>query len=190
MDPIPNVLPEARGVVALNRAFLAVADKRPAEALTFFEAGAQQAAAISLPDFGARITMLNGLVAWSGGDVAEAEKLFRAAIAALPGDEGPHFYLAQLRAAKGDAAGAAPRSSRARRRQRIHSIARFRCSRSRSSRSMAASSGIEADQAQSMARVIALRQEAVNAARRSFAIAGAQLCVTPQLCRRSSVSRQ
>lgn len=106
VDPIPGVLPEARGVVTLNRAFLAVAGKRPAEALAFFQAGEKLAASINLPDFGARITMLNGLVAWSGGDTAQAEKSFRAAIAALPGDEGPHVYLAQLLAAKGDEAGA------------------------------------------------------------------------------------
>ena len=107
VDPIPGVLPEARGVVALNRAFLAVAAKRPAEATKFFQAGEKLAAGISLPDFGARITMLNGLVAWSGGDTVQAEKSFRAAIAALPRDEGPHAYLARLLAAKGDPAGAA-----------------------------------------------------------------------------------
>jgi hypothetical protein len=107
VDPIPGVLPEARGIVALNRAFVAVAGKRPAEALAFFQAGEKQTASINLPGFGARITMLGGIVAWSGGDVAAAEKAFRAAIAAQPGDDGPHVYLAQLLAANGDAAGAA-----------------------------------------------------------------------------------
>jgi hypothetical protein len=106
VDPIPGTLPEARGIVALNRAFLAVAGKRPADAKAFFEAGEKLTTGIALPDFGARITMLRGLVAWSGGDLVEAEKSFRAAIAALPNDEGPHAYLAQLLAAKGDAAGA------------------------------------------------------------------------------------
>ena len=106
VDPIPGVLPEARGIVALNRAFLAVAGKRPTEALAFFQAGEKLAASISLPNFGARITMLGGLVAWSGGDTAQAEKSFRDAIAALPSDEGPHVYLAQLLTAKGDEAGA------------------------------------------------------------------------------------
>jgi hypothetical protein len=106
VDPIPGVLPEARGVVALNRAFLAVAGKRPAEALAFFQAGKKQAAGISLPDFAARITLLGGLVAWSGGDMVQAEELFREAIATLPGTQGPHIYLAQLLAAKGDESGA------------------------------------------------------------------------------------
>jgi hypothetical protein len=106
VDPIPGVLPQARAVVALNRAFLAVAAKRPTEALSFFQAGEKLAPSISLPNFGARITTLSGLVSWSGGDMAEAEKSFRAAIATLPSDEGPHVYLAQLLAAKGDEAGA------------------------------------------------------------------------------------
>jgi hypothetical protein len=106
VDPIPGVLPEARGVVALNRAFLAVANQRPAEALALLQAGEKLAADISLPNFGARITMLGGLVAWSSGDIAQAEKLLRAAIVALPDDEGPHVYLARLLAAKGDDAGA------------------------------------------------------------------------------------
>jgi tetratricopeptide (TPR) repeat protein len=106
-DPIPGVLADARGVVALNRAFLAVAAKRPTDALAFFNAGQKLAAGITLPDFGARITLLGGLVAWSGGDTAQAEKSFRAAIATLPGDEAPHVYLALLLAAKGDEAGAA-----------------------------------------------------------------------------------
>jgi hypothetical protein len=107
VDPIPGVLPQARGVVALNRAFLAVAAQQPAEALTQFQTGEKEAASINLPGFDARIRMLGGLVAWSTGDMVQAEKLFRAAIASLPGDEGPHVYLAQLLAAKGDAAGAA-----------------------------------------------------------------------------------
>jgi hypothetical protein len=107
VDPIPGVLADARGVVALNRAFLAVAAKRPTDALALFKAGEKLAAGIALPDFAARITLLSGLVAWSGGDTAQAEKSFRAVIAALPDDEAPHVYLAQLLAAKGDEAGAA-----------------------------------------------------------------------------------
>jgi len=114
VDPIPGVLPEVRGIVALNRAFVAVAERRPADALAFLQAGQKLtatagqtlAASISLPNFGARITLLAGLVAWSGGDVAQAEKLFRAAIVTQPGAEGPHTYLAQLLAANGDLAGA------------------------------------------------------------------------------------
>jgi hypothetical protein len=106
VDPIPGVLPQARGIVALNRAFLAVAAKRPTEAQAFFKAGETLAASITLPDFDARVIVLGGLVAWSAGDTAQAEKSFRAAIAAVPNNEGPHFYLAQLLTSKGDETGA------------------------------------------------------------------------------------
>jgi hypothetical protein len=106
VDPIPGVLPAARGVVALNRAFLAVAGKRSAEALEYFQAGQKLAASIALPDFSASVTTLSALVSWSAGDMVEAEKSLRGAMVALPSDEAPHFYLAQLLAAKGDEAGA------------------------------------------------------------------------------------
>jgi tetratricopeptide (TPR) repeat protein len=112
-DTIPGVLADARGVIALNRAFLAVAAKRPTDALAYFNAGEKLAAGITLPDFGARITLLGGLVAWSSGDTAQAEKSFRAAVATLPGDEAPHVYLALLLAAKGDEAGAVAERSAA-----------------------------------------------------------------------------
>jgi hypothetical protein len=112
-EAIPGVLPQALGVVAINRAFLAVAGKRPAEALALFQAAEKPAASIDLPDVGARIITLHGLVAWSGGDIEAAEKLFRKAIAALPGDAGPHTYLARLLAAKGDEPAAAAEQSAA-----------------------------------------------------------------------------
>ena len=100
VDPIPGVLPEARAVVAFNRAFLAVANKQPEEARALFATGEKLAEGIDLPEFAARITMLNGLVAWSAGDRAEAERLLRAAILAMPTDERSHTYLAMLLDAK------------------------------------------------------------------------------------------
>lgn len=99
---VPGALPEARGIVALNRAFLAVATRQPAEARAYFQEGKTLAAGIKLPDFSARITLLNALVTWSAGDIARAETLLREAAAALPVEEGPHVYLAQLLATKGD----------------------------------------------------------------------------------------
>jgi len=96
VEPIPGVLPEARAVVALNQAFLAVAAKRPEEARAYFKTGESLSAGIDLPDFQARVAMLHGLVAWSEGNTEEAERLLRASIAAMPTDERPHAYLAAL----------------------------------------------------------------------------------------------
>ena len=113
VDPIPGVLPQPRSVVEINRAFLDVAAKRPAEALLLSQAGKKLAASIALPDVGARLILLDGLVAWSGGDTTQAEKLFRAAIVALPGDVEPHSYLAHLIVANGDLAEAAAKRNAA-----------------------------------------------------------------------------
>ena len=106
VDPMPGVLPQARAVVALNRAFLAVADKQPVQALAFLKVGEKLAVGNNAPWFNPKIIVLEGLVAWSAGDLVQAEKLLRAAIVARPTSEVPHIYLAELLAAKGDAAGA------------------------------------------------------------------------------------
>jgi tetratricopeptide (TPR) repeat protein len=106
-DAIPQAAPAARGFVALNRAFVAVAQRRPAQALAYYNTGLEESLGVVLPGYDAKLNTLAGLVAWSRGDTERAERLFRLAIAALPNDEAPHFYLAQLLAAKGDAAGAA-----------------------------------------------------------------------------------
>jgi tetratricopeptide (TPR) repeat protein len=112
-DAISQAAPAARGTAALNRAFVAVAQKRPAEALAYYDAGLEESAGVALPGYRAKIDTVAGLVAWSRGDTERAEQLFRIAIAAAPDDEAAHAYLAQLLAAKGDAAGAAAERSAA-----------------------------------------------------------------------------
>jgi hypothetical protein len=106
-DAIRDALPAARGTIALNRAFIAVAQRRPVEAVAYFKAGWALSVGVRLAGYQARIATLGGLVAWSTGDIGNAEGWLRKAIEALPDDEAPHLYLAQLLAAKGDSAGAA-----------------------------------------------------------------------------------
>lgn len=106
VDPIPGVLPQALAVVAFNRAFLAVANKQPAEARTYFDLGQKLGTGIAVPDFAARIMMLEALVAWSDGNLTETARLLKASIAALPTDEKPHAYLARLLGPKVDQTGA------------------------------------------------------------------------------------
>jgi tetratricopeptide (TPR) repeat protein len=112
-DAIQQAAPAARGTVAINRAFVAVAQKRPAEALAYYNTALEESAHVALPGYDAKIDTLAGLVAWSRGDIPRAEKLFRLASELLPDDEAPHFYLAKLLAAKGDDAGAAAERSAA-----------------------------------------------------------------------------
>jgi len=105
-DSVPQALPLAHDLIMINRAFLAVAEKRPAEARADFEAGIADLARVPLPDWPAKLDTLHALVDWSGGDVRRAEQLLRYAATAAPQDETPHAYLARLLTAKGDAAGA------------------------------------------------------------------------------------
>jgi hypothetical protein len=107
VDSMPDVLPEARGIVMLNRTFLAVAEKRSEDARSLLAIGTQLAGGIQLNNTPARIETLRGLVAWSGGDMVQAEQSFRHAIMMLPVDEGPHRYLANILTLQGDEAGAA-----------------------------------------------------------------------------------
>jgi len=117
-DALPGAVPVAYAIIALNRAFLAVAEKRPADAVAALEAGAQIAEHASLPRWPPKFDTLRAVVAWSNGDVATAERLLRSAAAALPEDEAPHAYLAQLLALRGDAAGAEQQRQLAQRNRR------------------------------------------------------------------------
>src|SRR5262249_27703470 len=78
-DTVPEPEPAALGTVAFNRAFVAVAKKQPAQALSYFKRGRQLSIDVDLPGYAARIDMLGGLVAWSLGDMAQAERLMRKA---------------------------------------------------------------------------------------------------------------
>jgi len=104
---IPGVLPQARAEVALNQAFVAVADKRPGEAAALLRKAREASQTLDLPNFVYHLDVLEGVVAWGNGDAAGAETSFRAAAAMAPDNEAAHHYLAMLLAARGDAQGAA-----------------------------------------------------------------------------------
>jgi hypothetical protein len=112
-DSIPGALPGSHGTVALNRAFVAVAQRRPAEAVAQFKEGVRLSVDVTLPDYGGDIAMLGGLVAWSAGDAGQAELMFRRALEERPHSEAAHTYLGQLLRAKGDTAGADAESAAA-----------------------------------------------------------------------------
>jgi len=112
-DPIPGALPEAHGVIELNRSFLDVAAGRTAEAEQHYKSGVALTASIPVPDWHARVDTLGALVAWSRGDLIRAEALLRHAIASVPEEVGARVYLAHLLAAKGDVAAAAAEQTEA-----------------------------------------------------------------------------
>jgi hypothetical protein len=105
-DVVPDVLPQARAEVALNHSFIAVTQQRPDEAAALLGASREQSAQLDLPGFAAHLDIQEGLVAWSGGNLAAAEAKFRQVVAMVPDSETAHHYLAQLLRAKGDMQGA------------------------------------------------------------------------------------
>jgi hypothetical protein len=118
---IPSELPAAaaQGTIALNRAFVAVAQRRPKDAVDYFKAGQALSAGLDEQGYQGRVATIGGLVAWSAGDTGKAKAWFRKSIAEFPIDEAPHFYLAQLLTQMGDPAGAAAERAAAAEIQRI-----------------------------------------------------------------------
>jgi tetratricopeptide (TPR) repeat protein len=112
-DTIPGAEPAAHGTVALNRAFIAVAQRRPNDAVAQYKEGVRLSADVTLPGYAGDLALLGGLVAWSAGDTRQAELLVRRALEAEPHSEAAHAYLAQLLRAKGDTAGADAESAAA-----------------------------------------------------------------------------
>src|SRR5205823_14142440 len=105
-NTIPGAVPAAHGTVALNRAFVAVAQRRRTEAVVLFKQGVLLSADVPLADYAGDVALLGGLVAWAAGDARQAEMLLRRALETRPHSEAAHAYLAQLLRAKGDVAGA------------------------------------------------------------------------------------
>ena len=103
----PGAYPAAYSIVSLNQAFLAIAQKQPDEAERRFKQGAVEVAAIKQDGIASRVKVLAGLIAWSQGNLAIAEKDFLAAISMGDNDAMPHLYLAELLEKRGDTAGAA-----------------------------------------------------------------------------------
>ncbi len=104
---IPGAYPVAYSIVSLNQAFLSIAQNQPADAERRFKRGAADVAAIKQDGIASRVKVLEGLVAWSQGNRADAEQDFLAAIGIGDNDAMPHLYLADLLEKRGDTAGAA-----------------------------------------------------------------------------------
>ncbi len=104
---IPGAAPSAYALVTLNLAFLAVMDGQPTRARELRDKGIAMIEPGVAKALGARIDVMDGLIAWSNGALAEAEMLFRRAAAASDTEVEPHYYLARMLATSGDKEGAA-----------------------------------------------------------------------------------
>ncbi len=104
---VPGGDPAGYGLLSLNQAFFAIADKRPGDADRLFQEGEKAVRSVVSTGFHGRVMVLKGLVAWSNGHIADAERLFREAVAKAYDDDEAHSYLAVLLAARGASAEAA-----------------------------------------------------------------------------------
>jgi Flp pilus assembly protein TadD len=100
-EPIPGASPAAHSTIALNRAFLAIADREPAKARAYFQEGHRESRTILLPKFRAHVDLVGGLVEWSSGDLDRAETALRDVAGQLPDDDEAHDYLGRLLVQRG-----------------------------------------------------------------------------------------
>lgn len=104
---IPGVMPQARALLTINHAFIAIAQRRLDHAATVVADKDMTLGGPQLPQFDHNLAVLKALIAWGRGDVAAAEAQLRAAVTQEANSEIGHHYLAQLLRAKGDLQGAA-----------------------------------------------------------------------------------
>jgi tetratricopeptide (TPR) repeat protein len=102
----PGALPAAHGTIALNRAFLALAQQRPAEALADYKEALAKTASVNLAGYSSRLITMAALISWAEGDTVAAERLLRQATASDPDNRMGYLYLGRLLAEKGDGSGA------------------------------------------------------------------------------------
>lgn len=104
---VPGAETAAYGLMELNKAFFAVADRQHIEADRLFQAGSVKLQSAKSPGFRGRVMVLHGLVLWSSGQTAEAEQMFRRAIERAFDDQEAHLYLAAMLTMQGKTAEAA-----------------------------------------------------------------------------------
>ncbi|MFO1061557.1 MAG: tetratricopeptide repeat protein [Dongiaceae bacterium] len=102
----PGAAPAAVGTIALNRAFLALAQRRPADALADYKEALAKTSDVRLPGYNSRLFCMAALITWAQGDTAKAEALLQQAIALAPDNRMAYVYLGRLLAQRGDSLGA------------------------------------------------------------------------------------
>jgi hypothetical protein len=91
---VPSVGKAAHALTALNRAVLAIADRKPAEAAEFLkEAHSMITETRAIKP---HVEVVVALQAWSEGNLVEAERLLRDSTTILESNRDAHLYLARL----------------------------------------------------------------------------------------------
>jgi tetratricopeptide (TPR) repeat protein len=107
IDRIPQVPEAVQAEVALNKAIIALALRRPGEAADLLQQASANQDQINLPGFAADLRVVEGLIAWGDGKLIDAERIFAAIAREAPQRETAHHYLGQVREVLGDHDGAA-----------------------------------------------------------------------------------
>ena len=90
-------------LVWMNKAFLALTERKAAEAAHAFNKGSDLFSSHLRQTLHGRLQVLEALIAWQHGDEARAEALFVEALTRDTSEIEPHFYLSKMLAARGDA---------------------------------------------------------------------------------------
>lgn len=97
----PGALPDGYGLIDLNEAFMAIVQRNPKAAASWFEKGSKKLSPQTTETLRSRLTVLEALIAWSAEDLKAAEAHLREAIKEDPRQMEPHYYLAKLLASQG-----------------------------------------------------------------------------------------
>lgn len=110
----PGASSPSYAFIFLNEAFLALTERKTAEAEAAFRKGMALLDGPMLRLLRQRTMVLEALIAWQGGHEEQAEKLFREASTDTDTEIEPHYYLAMILKQRGDDAGAAEQLQAAR----------------------------------------------------------------------------
>lgn len=99
----PGAARSAYGLAFMNQAFLALTERRGAEARALFDQGSAKMERHLPTDLTDRFQVLDALIHWQGGNIARAETLLREVAASVPVDVEPLYYLGRLIQERGNA---------------------------------------------------------------------------------------
>lgn len=102
----PGASGSSYGLLYFNDAFLALTQRKPAEAHRLFKLGQAKLGSSIQQALRGRVTVLEGLIAWQAGRLDRAEKLLREAWAESSAEVEPPYYISRMLREQGDLQGA------------------------------------------------------------------------------------
>lgn len=100
-EVIPGASAAAHASIAVNRAFLAIADRDPVAARRFHQKAMIDGESLHIVKYQIHVELVGALIEWSAGNLDLAESELRYVAARLPDDDEPHVYLGRLLVQRG-----------------------------------------------------------------------------------------